>query len=258
MGRSARLAIATVVAVTAIGPGCGDDAPVADDDEPAGRVLVFAASSLFDVMAELADAFAGSSPDVDVEVSTASSSSLALSIEEGSPVDVFVAADTETMERLVAQDLLATDPMVVATNQMTIAVPEGNAAGLTSVRDFARDDLLLGACASEVPCGGYADAVFEQAGVRPALDTRAPSAQALVTLVVEGSLDAAIVYRTDLAAHRRELDEVELPADLDVEARYPAAVVADAPNPAAADAFVEFLSSDRARETFERAGFGAA
>lgn len=239
--------------------GCTGTSTGSENDGPNGTVLVAAAASLTDVIDELADRFEARVPGVDVAVSVGGSSSLAVSIEEGAPVDVFASANEDVMDRLVEQDAIGDGdaaPVVFATNSVVIAVPVGS-DDVVSITDFERGDLFLGACATQVPCGTYADELFERAGVEPSLDTRDGDVRALVTKLIEGELDAAIVYRSDVVAFPDDLDEVALPDGLAVEARYPVAVTAEAPNPSGAQEFVRFLISPDAQDVLTDAGFGS-
>lgn len=255
----AGLVLLTVAAVTATADtGCGSSDSDVDVDAPSGTVLVAAAASLTDVIEELATRFEARYPDVDVEVSVGGSSSLAFSIEEGAPIDVFASANEDVMERLVelgAIDDATTGPVVFATNTIVIAVPAGG-DDVQSIADFERADLLLGACASQVPCGSYADELFARAGVDPSLDTRDGDVRALVTKLVEAELDGGIVYRSDVVAFADDLDEVVVPAELEVVARYPVAITAEAPNPTAAAEFARFLTGADAADVLQRSGFG--
>ena len=230
--------------------------PTSDTGTIQGTVLVAAAASLTDAFAALAERFETDHPGVDVELSVGASSSLALSIEEGSPFDVFASANEAVMAGLDDAELLDGSPVEFATNTLVVAVPAGTTT-VTSLDDFTRDDLLLGACAVQVPCGSYADELFAAADITPALDTRESDVRSLVTKLIEGELDAAIVYRTDVAAFPDALDSVALPAGLTVDARYPIAVLTSSPNPEGARAFVEFVTGEVARGELEQAGFGS-
>jgi len=220
-----------------------------------GPVLVFAASSLTDVVADLEAAFEAVD-DVDIDVSAAGSSALGVQIEEGAPADVAAFADTGVMARLV-DAALVDDPSVFATNDLTIAVPRGNTAGVASIDDFARDELLLGGCARQVPCGGYATQIFDMVGIEPSLDTEEPDVRSLTSKVAIGELDAAIVYATDVLASDGDLVGIDLPSGVSVAAEYPIAVIADSDRPAAAQRFVDFVLGPEGRSILDEAGFGA-
>jgi len=245
-----RLLLCGAMIVTLLGTSCSSAEP--SDDE----LLVFAAASLTDAFSTVAAAYEDAHPGVEVTLSFASSSSLRDQILEGAPADVFASANTATMDQVVAAGA-ARDPVPFAGNELDIAVPPGNPAGVTGLGDFADEDLLLGLCIAEAPCGGFARQALEKAGVVPAIDTDEPNVRALLTKVEAGELDAAIVYRTDVLASAGSVDEVAVPPEFNVHATYPIAALADAPHPAAAADFVTFVLSSPGQEIMERFGFVA-
>ena len=66
------------------------------------------------------------------------------------------------MDKLTDEELNGTDPVVFATNLLTIIVPAGNPAGVTGVEDLANPDLKVVLCAEEVPCGNYANQILDE------------------------------------------------------------------------------------------------
>ena len=106
--------------------------------------------------------------------------------------------------------------------------------------------MKLSLCGPEVPCGKYAAQAFEAAGleVPPAGDQE--SVKGVLTQVQLGEADAGIVYLTDVLA-AEGVEGIDLAADQQVVATYPAAVLADASNPEAAAAFLAFLTGDEAQ-----------
>ncbi len=219
-----------------------------------GEVLVFAAASLTDAFGELAAAFETAHPGVAVTLNFAASSALREQIVAGAPADVFASASTSDMDQLDDAGAVAGEVQAFARNRMTIAVPAGNPAGITGLGDFATSDLLIGLCAAEVPCGKYGARALESAGITPSVDTYEPDVRSLLTKIAAGELDAGIVYVTDVAAGGGEVDAVALPEENAVEATYPIAVLADAPNPEAAAEFTAFVLSAQGQEIL--AGFG--
>ena len=140
------------------------------------------------------------------------------------------------------------DPEPFVTNQLQIAVPAGNQAGVTGLDDFANADLLIGLCAEEVPCGEFGREALANAGVTPSIDTNEPDVRSLLTKIEAGELDAGIVYVTDVLAAGDAVEGIEIPADDNVIATYPIAALTDAANPEVADAFVDFVLSDEGQE----------
>lgn len=248
--------VLALVLALALTSACDTRAPTISD-EPTSELLVFAAASLTDALAEAAEAFEAAHPGIDVILNLAGSSTLREQILEGAPADVFMSANSANMDQLVAAGA-ATDPRIFATNRLVIAVPAGNPAGIAGLDDFAREDLLIGLCAEAVPCGDFARRALDNAGVTPEIDTNEPDVRALLTKVAAGELDAGIVYVTDIVApgFASDVDGVDIPADVNVVAGYPMAALNAAPNRGAANEWVTFITSEAGRSILARHGFG--
>jgi molybdate transport system substrate-binding protein len=170
-------------------------------------------------------------------------------------VDVFASADEATMAAVEAAGEVAAHPRTFARNHLVLAVPPGNPGSVKGLEDLAREELWVGLCAPEVPCGRYARAVLERAGVKPALDTEEADVRALLTRVALGELDVAVTYATDVAAAGGQAEAIVIPDSVNVVAELPVAVLAAAPNPAAARSFVDLLTSAPGRRVLARHGF---
>lgn len=235
------------------GGGDGDpsDAPTGIE----GTVTVFAAASLTDVFTELGDEFEQAHPDVDLELSFGPSSGLATQINEGAPADVLATASPSTMEQVVDAGSITEEPTDFATNLLELAVPEGNPGCVAGLEDLAEEDLVVGLCAEEVPCGDFARQALDEAGIEASVDTDEPDVRALLTKVEEAQVDVGVVYRTDVIAAGGGVEGIEIPEDQNVAATYPIAPVADAANPDAATAFIDFVLSDDGQGALAAAGF---
>jgi molybdate transport system substrate-binding protein len=247
--RTLVVALALVVLVAA----CGDDD---DSAGSSGDVTVFAAASLTAAFTEIADAFMTANPDAEVTFNFAASSELVTQINEGgAPVDVFASADQSNMTKLTDAGNNRSDPVVFATNVLEIIVERGNPMGITGVADLANDDLIVVTCAPEVPCGNYAQQIFDAAGVTVTPDSLEENVKAVVTKVTAGEADAGIVYKTDVTAAGDDADGVEIPPDINVVAEYPIAATKDAPNPEAAQAFIDFVLGQDGQAILAEYGF---
>lgn len=233
---------------------CGDDS--ADADGADGEIVVFAAASLTDAFEEVATAFEDANPGSSVELSLASSSSLREQIIEGAPADVFASADQSNMDELVEADE-ASLPEVFVRNELQIAVPTGNDARVTGLADFSREELLVGLCAEEVPCGRFGRQALANAGVDPAQDTDEPDVRSLLSKVESGELDAGLVYRTDVLAAGDGVEGIEIPEEDNVTAAYPIAVLTRSSAPEVAAAFVAFVLADEGQAILASYGFEA-
>ena len=241
--------VIAAIAMVAACSGTGDPTPTGLERE----VVVSAAASLGDAFAAVEEAFEAAHPGVDVILNLAASSALREQILEGAPVDVFASASPPIMDQVVAAGLTAGDPSFLALNRLAIAVPPGNPAGIVGLDDFGRADLVVGLCAEEAPCGALARQALDGAGVRPEIDTNEPNVRSLLTKIELGEVDAGIVYATDVASGR--VDGVPIPAEHNRWAVYPIAVLADAPHPVAAGAFVGFVLSEEGQAILAEHGF---
>jgi molybdate transport system substrate-binding protein len=236
------------VLLLALLPSCGGGGGGGD------RLLVFAAASLTDAFIEIGAAFEAAHPGSEVEVSFAASSALREQILEGAPADVYASANEEAMAAVVEAGMVSGEAHVFARNGIEIAVPAGNPAGVSGLDDFAREDLLLGLCARQVPCGIFGRRVLAAAGIEPAIDTDEPDVRALLTKIEAGELDAGLVYRTDVASSDG-VAGIPVPSAYAVEAVYPIAVLREATDPALARGFVDFVLSGAGAEILAAHGF---
>jgi molybdate transport system substrate-binding protein len=240
--------------------GCVAPTPAAtetaESDTLSGTVTILAAASLTESLDQLAAAFEAAHPQVDVVLSYGGSSALAEQIVSGSPADVFFSANEATM-KTVTDAGLTVEPTVLLTNVLEIAVPAGNPGGVTGLADFADADLTIALCDPAVPCGSAAQRLFAATGITPSPDTLEEDVKAALAKVALGEVDAALVYVTDVRAAVAEVEGIEVPEAGQAINRCPISLLVDAPNPTAARAFLDFVSSPDGIRVFTDAGFGA-
>lgn len=218
-------------------------------------MLVSAASSLIDVFTEMESVFEAAHPDIDVRLNFAGSSLLATQIVAGAPADVYAPADTSHMDRLADIGLTDGPTLVFARNTLEIATPTGNPGQVSGLADFANDDLFIGLCDEPVPCGRLARQVLDNANVIATIDTSEPNVRSLLTKIAAAELDAGIVYVSDVLAADGEVDGIVLPEDVNEEAHYPIATVAEGPNPTGARQFIAFVLSEEGQGILSDHGF---
>jgi molybdate transport system substrate-binding protein len=160
------------------------------------------------------------------------------------------------MDKLVDDGHVTAKPVVFAHNELMIATKPGNPEKIRTLADLA-DAGTIALCAATVPCGKYADAVLDAAGVSMPLEqiTRGLNAKATLTAVSEGDADAAIVYVTDVKAAGQSVKGVAIPDAENRIATYPIAPVAETSNAKTARAFVEYVSSRAGQRLLRREGF---
>ncbi len=229
-------------------------AAVPDDDAEEQTLTVFAAASLTEVFTQIADEFEASHPGVEVTLSFAGSSTLAQQVIEGAPADVLATANEATMAQV--SDVMEIEPLIFASNTLTIAVPEGNPAGITGITDLTREDVRLVVCAPQVPCGTATETVERATRVALSPVSEESNVTDVLGKVASGEADAGIVYVTDIA-RADGVAQVDLEGSDVAVNLYPIAALprdGDAPT-MLADEFVAAVLSDASREILESAGF---
>lgn len=215
-------------------------------------VTVLAAASLTDVMTEVEQQVEQTEPDVDLQLSYAGSSTIVQQVNEGADADVILLAGESSLSAL-SPELSAGDPVVFASNTLTVVVPRSNPAEVTGLDDLAAPGLRLVLCAEQVPCGAAATTMFERAGIAPSVVSYEPDVRATLAKVASREADAGVVYVTDVDS-TADVTAISVPEGMNVVNRYPAVALGDDPG---GPALVRSLRSDEVQGLLTRAGFGA-
>ncbi len=229
--------------------GCGADAA-----DGGGQVIVSAASSLQTAFTAYAD-----TAEIDAKQSFAGSDDLAAQIRQGVTPDVYAAANTSLPDDLYKEDLLE-EPVVFATNTLLLVVPAGSA--IDSIDDLTSADLTIAIGQEGVPVGDYTREVLDRLpedqrdAILANVRSEEPDVASIVGKLSQGAVDAGFVYVTDVVATDGALEAVDLPAQLEPEVAYAAAVVGDAENPDGAQAFIDGLLDGAGADALREAGFG--
>ncbi|MFJ8185283.1 molybdate ABC transporter substrate-binding protein [Streptomyces sp. NPDC096105] len=256
MIRSARRTAGVVALALLAAPGltaCSSSG--SGGGSPSGTVTVFAAASLKESFTALGERFEKEHPGTEVAFNFNGSDSLAAGIVGGAPADVFAAASPATMRRVTDEELTAGDPVAFARNRLAIATAPGNPHGIDSLADLAAPGLKVVLCDGTVPCGAAARKALTAAGVEVTPASYEQDVKGALTKVRLKEADAAVVYRTDVRAAGDTVEGVDFPEAAQAVNAYPIARLEAAPNPAAAEAFVAFVTSPDGRKTLGRAGF---
>jgi molybdate transport system substrate-binding protein len=245
--------VAGLVAVLGVA-GCGGTSADATTS-PAGRLTVFAAASLTESFTQIDKDFEAAHPGMKVTFNFAGSSALATQINEGAPADVFASAAPANMKTVTDAGNGDGNPTTFVKNQLVIAVPKGNPRGIGGLADLARPGLKVALCAPQVPCGAAAKKALAAAGTTVTPVTLEEDVKSALAKVKLGEVDAALVYRTDTRAAATDVDGIEFPESAQAINEYPIIVLKDAPNKAAARAFLAYVRSDKGRAVLTQAGF---
>jgi molybdate transport system substrate-binding protein len=225
-----------LVAAAGCGGGGGDD------------LKVSAASSLKPPFTELGGA----------QFSFAGSDQLAAQIRSGARPDVFAAANTKLPDALYA-DGLVQKPVKFAGNRLVLAVAPKSK--ITKLADLATPGVAVAMGSSSVPVGAYTEKVLsglppaERTAIMHNVRSREPDVAGVIGKVTEGAVDAGFVYVTDVKAAAGRAKAIELPAALEPNVTYEAAVVRGTRHADKARAFIDGLLSGKGAAALRRAGF---
>ena len=251
--------LATLALAVAAAAACATSGEDAGGAEPAS-LLVSTAASLSEAIDAIADRFE-EEQGIRILLNVAGSQILASQIIEGAPADVFISADVLQMERAVAAGRIDLASRVdLLSNQLVIVVPSDRAGTAAGPRDLLKPSIERIAIGDPeaVPAGVYARRYLESQKLWERVAERivpASSVRAALRAVEAGTVDAGIVYRTDVWTSAGALVAFAVPLGDGPPIVYPAAVARDAPNPVGAARFVDYLQHDAARQRFDAAGF---
>jgi molybdate transport system substrate-binding protein len=219
-----------------------------------GTITVFAAASLMGTFTQLGKQFDAAHPGDTVKFSFGPSSGLATQITSGAPADVFASAAPANMDTVVkAGD--ASNPQDFAKNTMEVAVPPKNPGKVKSVNDLAKKSVKVALCQPQVPCGVVAAEVFKNAGIKVTPKTLQPDVKSVLTQVELGSVDAGMVYVTDVMAAGTKVKGVKISDSDNASTLYPIATISDSKQKSIAQAFVSYVLSPSGEQVLAAAGF---
>jgi molybdate transport system substrate-binding protein len=219
-----------------------------------GAMTVFAAASLMGTFTQLGKQFDAAHPGDSVKFSFGPSSGLATEITSGAPADVFASAATANMQQVVSAGDAA-NPQNFAKNIMEVAVPPKNPASVASVKDLAKSSVKVALCQPQVPCGVVAAEVFKNTGITVKPVTLQPDVTSVLTQVELGSVDAGMVYVTDVMGAGTKVKGVPIPAGENASTLYPIAPISSSKHKSEAQAFVAYVLSPAGQKVLSTAGF---
>jgi molybdate transport system substrate-binding protein len=226
----------------------------------AATLRVSAAASLTDVLQALAPVYRTQTGDTLV-FNFGASSMLARQIQEGAPVDLFISADEQKMDQLQhAHLIVAASRRSILSNQLVIVVPGDSRLTFASAADLAGRSVKNIALAEtqSVPAGIYAKQYLRKTGIWSKVVGKViptDNVRSALAAVESGNADAGIVYKTDALISRGVRVAYEVPLAEGPDISYPAAMIGDSREKAAAQRLLDFLQSPAAQEIFKKYGF---
>lgn len=222
-------------------------------------LTVSAASSLQDVMEDIAHAFQEDHPTIDIRLNLGASGSLSEQIEQGAPVDLFISASAEKFHELTEQKLIE-EQANLARNELVLIVPVESDGQVQQFHDLTAghvEKVAIGTIAV-VPAGTYGKQALEYYEVWDRIEKKvvyAKDVRQVLTYVETKNAQAGIVYKTDaLTSHKVKVVETAEEDSHDA-IFYPAGIISRTEHPEDAALFFQYLTSEEVQNSWEAHGF---
>ncbi|MBM0741960.1 molybdate ABC transporter substrate-binding protein [Phormidium sp. CLA17] len=255
--------IAGMALVIALAVGRGWDGQSLAIAQNNSRLVVSAAASLTDALQEIAPLYNQTRPTVTLRYNFASSGALQQQIENGAPADIFISAADKQMDAMQQKNLIeSASRRNLLTNRLVLVVPN-TASGVTnlqSLKDLRVKRIAIGDPRS-VPVGQYSEEALKKQGLWNSLKPKfvlANNVRQVLQFVESGNVQAGLVYATDAKTSNKVKVVQVIPASLHTPITYSIAVVKRSKNQTSARTFIQFLSSSKAKQIFQKYGFGAS
>ena len=169
------------------------------------------------------------------------------------------------MDAVIAASLITEETQKnFLTNKLVVILPANNPAALEKLEDLAKPGIKLVLAAKEVPVGKYSLEAFDLMNGSFGIDfkdkvlanvvSNEDNVKQVVAKVQLGEADAGIVYTSDAIA-APDLKTLEIPADVNVIAKYPIAPLSNAKNAELAAEFIEYVLSAEGQAILAKWGF---
>ncbi|MBF0516040.1 MAG: molybdate ABC transporter substrate-binding protein [Nitrospirae bacterium] len=229
------------------------------------ELVVSAAISLKNVLESAGKAFDSGNAAHKITFNFGASGDLRRQIEGGAPVDIFISASKADMDIAVQKGLVDTASRAdIARNSLVLIVPADSkltaagAAPFAALIDQSVKKIAVGSPAT-VPAGAYAQEALVHYGVYDKIKDKlvfCENVRQVLDYTARGEVDAALVYSTDAAVMAKAVRVLATASEkAHAPVVYPAAALKTSGHSKAAQAFIDFLVSEKGRKIFISYGF---
>ncbi|MEI1276793.1 molybdate ABC transporter substrate-binding protein [Leptospira venezuelensis] len=219
------------------------------------EITISAASSLTDVLKELGTTFKQKT-GIKAVFNFGSSGSLYQQIEKGAPVDVFISADQDIVDKGIKAEVLESPTKtILLKNTLVLIQPKTSELKIKKLEDLQLPEIKKIAIGNpnSVPAGKYAEEVLTKNNLNNSLKEKfipAENVRQVLDYVGREEVEAGFVYVTDAAIAESKV-KIALILSGHKPILYPGILVTGTKNSEEAKSFLEFLKkSQEAKETF--------
>lgn len=230
------------------------------EEEEKTTLFISAAASLTDVLLAIKEQFEELYP-INIIYNFGGSGTLAIQIERGAPVDLFISANTMEVDALIDHGLLDKHSKTnIATNKITIIKPKKSKLDVNSLEDLSDEEISQIAIGNPetVPAGYYTQQALQRLNRWKPLKDKfiySQDVRQVLTYVETGNVEIGFVYVTD-ALQSKKVETIDF---IDTKwhdaITYPAAITTYSAHIAEAKQFLDYLTSPEAQARFLDYGF---
>lgn len=225
------------------------------------NLTLSAAMSLKDSLEEIKTLYQKKDPKVRITYNFGSSGSLQQQIEQGAPVDIFIAAASKQMDALQNKNLLLTGSRHnLLTNQLVLITPN-NEKVVKQFQDLTKPAVTKIAIGepNSSPAGKYSEEVLKFYKIHDRVKSKiiyGKDVRQILTYIETGNVNAGLLYLTDAKTSSKIRIAAIAPKSSHSPIVYPIAILKDSKNPNTAKDFDKFLKSNASKTIFKKYGFG--
>ena len=239
--------------------GCSDRESNASQEKETINLTISAASSLQNVLEELAAEYKNQNPKTVLRFNFGASGSLAQQIEQGAPVDLFISASEEKFEQLEEKKLIDEGKSLVG-NELVLITPLQNSLNMTGFDSLTNNKLekIAIGTPSTVPAGVYGKQVLQHFSLWDKVEKKvvyAKDVSQVLTYVETENVQAGIVYKTDALSSKKVKIIETAPSSSHDEIIYPIGIVNGTEYPKEAKDFYHYIQNEEVKDIWEKYGF---
>lgn len=254
-----------VILVLLAGP-CGCGAKKLNQEK---SLSIFVPCSIFAAFCEILDSYKADNPAVKVSFDTGNTIVLMRKIlHKGARPDIYISTGPLEIEPLIKNGLIAEEAKTVLTSDSIIlATPAANFKNIQDISDLTRDDVTSIAIPdpSTNSSGRFAVEALKELNIWDKIKDKViftEFGRHTRNYIMEGKIDAGIIYKSCLYEDLRAYDEVVAPKDMvvvrdilkETNSRIPSyiAILKTSKNKALAAEFVSYMISDKAKAILKK------
>lgn len=266
----ATLLLALIIMVSLVACGKSNEKAEEDPNQPIETttsekdkksdvsLLVYSGAGLKKPMSEIAELFE-EEHGIKIEYVYAGSAQLLGQIELSGKGDVFIVGSINAYKAAQEKDLV-NDYKEVAYHNPIIGVPKGNPANIQSLEDLAKPGVKVILGDEEANAiGATSQKIIEKTGLTGINDNvvaKTATVNELIVHLTSKDADAAIVTE-DSSFGNKEIELIPIPKDINIPQILPIGTLKITKHTDEANIFVDFVSSNKGKEIFEKYGFPA-